>query len=173
MKRKTYPDPKITSELLSYNSDTGKLYWKFRNSGPENWNSQFSGKEAMYSIEPTGYLRGSLLGGQYKSHLICWGIYYGSYPDKEIDHIDGNKANNAISNLRESSRSENQINIPIRKSNTSGYKGVSWKGRNGKWQSQIQINGTTKYLGLFSDKEDAYHAYCTASRLHHGEFGRV
>lgn len=171
-KRKKYPDPEYLREILTYCGSTGVLRWNMSDIKTEKWNSRYSGSIALNSIEPTGYLRGTIDGSQYKSHLIAWAIYYGKYPEGEIDHINGDKSDNRIVNLREATRSQNQINIGLRKSNTSGYKGASWKKRNGKWQAQIQINGKTKYLGLHDTAEKAHEAYTLASLKYHGKFGR-
>ena len=173
MKRKVYPEISLLRDILDYNHESGALTWKASDKRSDSWNKRYAGVAALQSIEPTGYLRGTIGGSQYKAHVICWGIYYGRYPSLEIDHINGNKSDNRIENLRSASRSENQINIGIRLNNTSGYKGASWKSRNGKWQSQIQLNGKTKYLGLYNTAEEAGAAYDNASRKYHGEFGRI
>lgn len=91
--------------------------------------------------------------------------------DELIDHIDGNPLNNCINNLRIASQKENLRNSKKRKSNTSGFKGVS-KHRN-KWLSYIGFNSKQIHLGRFDTPEEAHAAYCKASKELHGEFGRV
>lgn len=83
-----------------------------------------------------------------------------------VDHIDGNRLNNHVSNLRWATRSENQHN----KRTKAAYKGVSWNTRLGKWYAQIRIAETTISLGSFDDPEEAYHIYCAAAVLYHGDF---
>ena len=93
--------------------------------------------------------------------------------DKEVDHINGNGLDNRLSNLRLVNRAENQRNSKRRKDNTSGFKGVSHHGKSGRWQARIRVDGKQKSLGLFSTKEEAYKAYCEASKKYHGNFGRT
>ena len=91
----------------------------------------------------------------------------------EIDHKDLNPANNLRSNLRAATRSENQHNTGIRKTNTSGYKGVNWdKGRR-KWKAEIGIAGKLYKLGRFDDKKDAARAYNKEALKQFGEFARL
>jgi hypothetical protein len=86
-------------------------------------------------------------------------------------HIDRDKTNNNLLNLRFCSHSENQRNHEIQRNNTSGYKGVSWSNKAKKWLSQIQINRKGTFLRYFNTKEEAYEAYKKASQEYHGEFG--
>lgn len=93
--------------------------------------------------------------------------------DAIVDHIDGNRMDCRLSNLRFATHAENIRNSPIKKNNTSGLKGVTWSKAAKKWTSQIVHNGEKFYLGLFDTKELAFAAYCDASKKHHGEFGRI
>jgi len=72
-----------------------------------------------------------------------------------VDHRDNNKQNNHIDNLRWATNIENCQNAKLRKNNTSGYKGVSWHERNGKWMARINIDGNTIRLGYYDTKEEA------------------
>ena len=91
----------------------------------------------------------------------------------DTDHIDGDGLNNQKENLRVCIRSENLMNQSRSRNNTSGYKGVNWNKRDKKWISQIKVKGKQVHLGCFSEKEEAYKAYCEASKRYHGEFGNV
>jgi len=86
------------------------------------------------------------------------------------DHIDGNGINNRRSNLRIATLSQNQHNIRIARNNTSGFKGVSWSKKSGKWQAKIKLNGKNQHLGLFDEIEAAHHAYVCAATTLHGDF---
>lgn len=89
---------------------------------------------------------------------------------EEVDHEDRDKLNNQRSNLRFCSRAENQRNRGTPKSNTSGFKGVYWKGTAKKWCAGIKFNGKTMHLGHFDKKEDAYLARRKAEELLFGDF---
>lgn len=91
----------------------------------------------------------------------------------DTDHIDHNGLNNQRANLRVATRSQNQMNKGITKSNKSGLKGVSWHKTNKQWQAQINVRGKNIHLGIFRTKEKAYEAYCNACEEHHGEFSWV
>jgi hypothetical protein len=87
-----------------------------------------------------------------------------------IDHIDGNKTNNHISNLRWVTPKENQYNRPISKSNTSGIKGVSLCKSTQKWVCQIKINGKSTHLGCFVNLDDAIKKRQEVAKQQFGEF---
>ena len=73
----------------------------------------------------------------------------------QVDHIDNNKVNNRLLNLRWATNSQNQQNRSIGRNNTSGTKGVSWNNKSNKWTAQIKINGKKIHLGSFINKDDA------------------
>ncbi len=88
----------------------------------------------------------------------------------QIDHIDGNGLNNQRENLRVCTISQNKQNVGLTKSNTSGFKGVSYHKMGKKWQVKIRIGKENRYLGLFNTKEEAGEVYRKASLEHHKEF---
>lgn len=101
------------------------------------------------------YLVVNVKSKRYYLHRIAWFIYYGEWPDSEIDHIDGNSENNRISNLRLSDRKSNGRNIRIDKSKSkSKFCGVNWH-ESGKWRARVKVDGKEIYLGLFDDVEEA------------------
>ena len=102
-------------------------------------------------------------------HRMILGIVDGKI---HADHKDCNGLNNTRKNLRICSMSENQHNQRLRISNTSGFKGVSWKEETKKWVAHIRLNYRKKHLGYFTSKELAHKAYCKAAVKLHGKFAR-
>jgi hypothetical protein len=92
------------------------------------------------------------------------------YP--RTDHIDGDGLNNHRANLRAASNAQNLHNQGVNTKNTSGFKGVSYYSRNGKWQAKIRVNGIKRHLGHFLTPEDAARAYDKAALELFGEFAR-
>lgn len=111
-----------------------------------------------------GYLKGAIFRKLIKAHRAAWAHYHGRWPTQDIDHIDGNKHNNRIENLRDVSRQENMRNVPLTKANKSGVKGVHWYKARNKWVASIMISGKHKHLGYFDLKEDAASARKAAER---------
>ena len=85
-------------------------------------------------------------------HRVIFAMHHGYIP-KEVDHIDCNKLNNRIENLREVSRTQNQQNRKIQKNNTSGSKNVYWHKRSNTWQVQLRFNGKVKWIGNYENLE--------------------
>ena len=94
-------------------------------------------------------------------------------PGVLVDHRDGDGLNNQRSNLRFATFGENARNQRISKQNASGFKGVSWHTKGKRWVAQIKHEGEVIYLGGFTDPAEAHAAYCKASAIYHGEFGRT
>lgn len=154
-------------ELLSYDPLTGVFLWrvaKKRGGSP--------GDRAGYS-QSNGYVVIRVDRKLCKAHRLAWLFHYGEIPDREVDHINLDKSDNRISNLRLATRSQNRSNVRAYKNSTSGQKGVTPHRMTGKWQATISINGKQKYLGLFEDREVAASAYAKAAQELHGKFARV
>lgn len=109
---------------------------------------------------------------KFKAHRLAFLFMLGRMPDGDIDHIDGVRSNNKWSNLRAASRSENMKNIGGRKNNASGFRGVSFYARDGRWKAQAQIDGKKYFLGHFDTPQEASEAYETFAKLTHGRFYR-
>lgn len=120
-----------------------------------------------------GYLAIRILGKRIKCHRAAWMYFYGSEPDRNIDHINGDRKDNRIVNLRLATNGENSRNSAVRMTNTCGYKGVTKRKDCAKWQAAITVNGRRIHLGNHHTPELAYAAYCKASEQYHGNFGRV
>jgi hypothetical protein len=180
-----FEDASALRAFLAYDPETGILLWLPRSpdlftAGQKSqehqcniWNNCYAGKPAFTSVGKNGYPHGTLFCRSYYAHRVIWALMTGQWPRQTIDHVDGDRQNSRWVNLREASRSENARNTPKSSANKSGVKGVCWDTRNAKWLAQIGINGGTKFLGLFSNIEDAANAYAAASAEIHGEFGRL
>jgi hypothetical protein len=148
-------------QLFEYRD--GVLYWKVKHSKKVNVG------EKAGNVGYRGYIRVGFNQKKYSIHRIIFLIHYGYLPEF-LDHIDENKANNKIENLRPATRSENRYNIKKQVNNTSGVKGVCWNKRDKKWQVQITINGKQKTLGQFNNIELADLVAQEARNKYHGAF---
>lgn len=120
---------------------------------------------------PAGYRRGMIDGQNVYAHRIIWKMVHGRDPAGEIDHINGDKGDNRIENLREVSHAENQRNMSVKCKH--GAPGIVE--RNGRWGATIGGIGHRKWLGTFASKEEAVSARKDAEALHnyHANHGRV
>lgn len=100
-------------------------------------------------------------------------MHYGMWPDRLVDHINGNRQDNRIANLRLATTSENLCNRGKPRNNTSGFKGVSWNTKFQIWQATIKFNGRNKNLGRFASREKAAEAYSKAALQYHGDFANL
>lgn len=146
-------------EVLYYNKDTGVFVWKHRDTHKDKL-----GKVAGIK-RPNGYLAICIDSQYHYSHRLAWMYVHCDFPNV-IDHIDGNKENNSINNLRSVTQKTNIENLKkARKHNSTGLLGV-FRSKN-KFQSRIGVNGVGIYLGRFLTKELAHEAYLQAKRKYH------
>jgi hypothetical protein len=115
----------------------------------------------------TGYLRCTLDKRNYRVHQLAWLYVYGVWPQHQIDHINHDKADNRIANLRDVTCSMNNQNRRRQSRNASGFLGVSWSKDMRRWIAGIKVAGKTVNLGYFADKNDAIKARLTAERKYH------
>lgn len=162
-------------EALTYNPETGVLTWLERPlehfssaSRRKYFNTRCAGRAAGVSL---GYLNIRVTFGRMRcilqGHRVAWAISVGAWPTAQVDHIDGDPRNNLLSNLREATSSEQPQNLKLDKRNTSGFRGVSWHKKRGKWQAAIGAAGRRHHLGFFSTPELAAAAYLAAKQRYH------
>jgi hypothetical protein len=151
------------NKVLTYNQETGVFTWNVRVA--QRIKIGVMAGSVSKSKNYTGYLKIKVLGKSYLAHRLAWLITYGKFPQKMIDHIDGNKLNNSIKNLREVTRKENMQNTKLRKDNTSGFNGVYFNSQRKKWVAYVTEDKKMKYLGIFKKKEDAISKRIEADEL--------
>lgn len=117
-----------------------------------------------------GYLMFRVMGQRYLAHRLAWLYVYGAWPDGDIDHINGNRADNRIANLREATKSQNMANTRTQANNRSGVRGVIFDKASGKWMAYMQQHGRFINLGRYDIKEDAATARQEAFSRAFGEF---
>lgn len=170
-------DRAYADECFDYDPDTGCLRWRVR---PEHhfgtsrarntWNTRYAGAEAGSANAQRVSVK--IAGRQYKLHRIAWLLAYGGWPDGQLDHVDGNPLNNALTNLRLATNQQNQFNRGLSRANTSGFKGVCWDKPRGRWRAQLCREGRSVFFGHYSTPEEAAAAYADGAKLYAKEFAR-
>lgn len=148
-------------QVLDYCPSSGVFHWKksLSNAAP-------AGSEAGRSRNSDGYKQVCINKKFYKCHRLAWFFVNGVWPD-QIDHINGDRVDNRIENLRDVSGQTNSENQGFAHSNNkSGYLGVSSRG-NGRYQADIRIEGKKKFIGSFSCPEEAHKAYLKEKIKYH------
>lgn len=169
-------DDPLTAEqlraVLDYIPATGMFWWRHRPEARKEWNTRYAGQPAGSQM-PVGYIQIMVLSRFYLAHRLAFLWMTGAWPrSEEVDHIDGDHANNAWRNLREVTGSQNKMNLPLRRDNNSGVKGVWWDKRRHVWIADIEAGGRRHRLGHFYAFEDAKAARIEAANRLHGEFAR-
>jgi len=148
--------------LFTYNPSTGVFVRNFTKGG------KIKGSIAGCIDKTTGYIRIRVDGKKYSGHKLAWLYVYGALPIKpyQIDHIDRDRTNNSITNLRVVTQSENMQNMGIQKNNTSGVCGVHFRSDIHRWRARILIDGKNTHLGNFIKFSDAVNARKNAEVLY-------
>ncbi len=169
-----YPvKPSVLRQLMRFDEHTGEYFWKPRTvemcsseSYCGRWNKRLAGKKVAMRLDPNGYRRVRIFGRNYSAHRLIWAFHYGEWPASFLDHINRDRSDNTLSNLRQVSAFENSRNCSMGSHNTSGVTGVSWNKKAGKWRAFIKHERKHIHLGTFDDKASAVAArIACASRL--------
>lgn len=178
MAKRSLPCPTVLRQLLRYEPDTGKLFWRtrkpwmFADAGHAayhncaKWNARFASQEALTALNRQGYRCGSLCGTNVKAHRVAWVLAYGEHPKDQIDHVDGDRENNTLANLRDVSNKENSRSAARPVNNTSGHTGVAYVEHRGKYRAYIKVDGRYVHLGYWNTLHAALSAYEDAKRQH-------
>lgn len=184
---KALPSQEVLRQLLRFEAQTGKLFWRARR--PEHfsplkqtpghaasmWNSRYAGQEAFTCLNDAGYKTGRIFNNLMRAHRVIYALHFGAWPDAEIDHINGVRADNRIENLRPVSRTENSHNVAVHRDSGTGLIGISWYPRLNKWCARICVNGVRTHIGVFACIGQAIRARKAAEITHgfHENHGRA
>lgn len=163
-------------QLFVYDPETGVLRWQARapsyyahltdskaNASAKAFNRKRAGKEAG-GFSPAGYRLAYAQGRLIPSHRVAWCMYYGDWPAGQIDHIDGDRANNRINNLRVVTIAVNLRNREYKPRGRSGVVGVYWHKRSRKWQARLYLKDRAPYFGNYDTVEEAERAITIARK---------
>jgi len=159
-RRDNFPSFKLLHELFEYRD--GKLYNKTARNSRTKIGGIAGCCSSKYSMVTINAIPWQL------SRIIF--MMHHNYVPEYVDHINGNKKDDRIENLRAATPHQNQCNHPLQSKNKSGVKGVSWVKKYQKWYACIRVNGKTKNLGLFSKLESAKEFVEFARENFHGSF---
>lgn len=179
------PEAEVLRELITHDPMTGEMWWKPRSAAyfqdtdrfpaqaqANIWNGKNAGKPAFARISAKGYRVGCIFGKFHLSHRVIWKMVTGNDPEV-IDHINGDKLDNRVGNLRSTDAKGNATNQKTYATNRTGHNGVTVTAH-GRYKAQIGNGGTTEYLGCFGTIEEAVAARADAERRlgYHENHGR-
>lgn len=176
MSKTNFTRADITQELLKklfdYDAAAGRLIWKTSTRGHKA--GEVAGSLQVYNGQPR--YRQIVIGFGVREittleHRLIW-LWHHGYLPKQIDHINLEKSDNRIENLRPANNSTNQMNILPRCNSSTGMKGVCWDKSRSKWKATIKVDGRRFFLGRFDTQQEAYKARKAAQHLH-GEYARL
>jgi hypothetical protein len=152
-------------ELVDYDPATGIFVWRATRS-----RAKVGSVAGSFNY---GYRRIGINGQFYFAHRLAWLHVYGEWPSGELDHINLDKADNRLVNLRLANRSLNMANSPKSSRNTSGFKGVRRCKDCDRYAAEVRVHGRTIHLGLFRTAEEAHAAYVAGARKVFDDFARA
>lgn len=164
--------PALVREFLAYDGETGLFMWKSRarehfttQRAYSVWNARYAGGAAMAVLHSRGYLAGNIFKVSILAHRAAWAHYFGEWPKNIIDHINGDKTDNRIANLRDVTYSLNNRNVRPKLGKESKYVGVfPANSKNGAWVASICVDAKKIHLGTFHSEDCAGRAYDAAVR---------
>lgn len=167
MDAKPLPPQALLRQLLDYDPETGALTWKYQDTSDafdsawakDRFNDNVAGRAAICGRGANGYLKGQIRGQSVYAHRVIWKLVHGADPDT-IDHVNGDRSDNRISNLRDVQFVINMRNTAARPRRSTGDQGVYWEPDRGKWRAEIGSGATggKRRLGRFNTKAEALRA---------------
>lgn len=179
--------PEVLARLLSYDQDTGKLFWLprpieyFRDGGgrytavraKKIFDTTFANREALTAKNTAGYARGNVFGRNLMAHRAAYCLVWGMWPKHQIDHVNGIRDDNRWVNLRAATNQQNQYNCSSAKGSISRFVGVTLCKRSLRWTAYICPDGTKVHLGNFSSEEDAARERDRAAKEMFGAYAKL
>lgn len=163
------PPPHALGRYLSYTPDSGALIWLPRSledmssaATLKTWNSLYAGQGAGTKSTVNGYVSILFFGFRFYAHRAVWAMHAGVWPLDQIDHINHDRKDNRIENLRAVTVKENARNVSKRPDNKSGVTGVYWHKQRKKWHANIGVDRRYVSLGLHDNLDDAKKARAEA-----------
>lgn len=154
--KRRLPSQADLHNLLRYDPKTGLLYWR-------KWKAGCRRNLRAGWQQSSGYI-GIMVGDhETRAHRVVWKMIHGNDP-AHIDHINGDRSDNRLKNLREAPNWENNRNLKLMKTNTSGVCGVSWDKSRNQWVAEIYDNGKKRFIGRYEEKVEAIAARHKAER---------
>lgn len=160
------PTPEELNYRFRYDALSGLLYLK----NPASRKTKIG--EICGTRTYAGYVQVSINNKHFLAHRVIWAMVYGAWPKGSLDHINGVRDDNTLTNLRAATCSENVWNQRVNKRNKSGVKGVYWAAKSKKWQAAMNVGGKFYNIGLFKALADAEAATRAAREKLHGQFAR-
>ena len=154
--------PEEIREHLRYDEDTGQFWWIKR--ARRRVLSRPAGARSH------GYISIRFEGRGYLGHRLAWWFVHGFVPPCEIDHINRDRSDNRIANLRTATRQQNSANASLAANNTSGHRGVSLNKKSGLWVAMIRVDGKQINLGEYPTRQEAAAVYRGASKIAWGAY---
>ena len=151
--------------LLIYDQNTGIFTWRIDRHGKAK-------KDSVAGTANDKYIRIMVDKRRHLAHRLAWFYVHKNWPDQQIDHINGNGSDNRIINLRLANNFQNQQNVGVKRTNTSGFKNISFNKKHNQFTVAIRANGKEVFVGLFKDVELAKRAAQKARLKLSGEFAR-
>jgi hypothetical protein len=154
----------LVRSLFEYNAETGALTWKVSRG------NRIKIGDAVRNIDSKGYLRVTIGQRQYRAHRIVWLYVNGKFPAGHLDHVNCDRTDNRLANLRECDAQQNVANRRLNKNNTTGFKGVSLVTGGSSYMAGITYNRRRIHLGCFPTAEEAHAAYVAAAAKLFGDY---
>lgn len=165
MKTHKLPPWEVINYFIRYEQETGLMYWKI------NASRYIKAGKILGHVNQAGYRKVKFFGTTYMQHRLAWYLHYKTDPKSMlIDHIDGNKSNNKIANLRLADYSQNRINTGIRSNNKTGVIGVHFCKKRKRYTAVVSANGKRVYQKYFDSLQAASKARFAVATEVFGEF---